>query len=120
MSRDAYNKLIAEDCPGSNPNKAKANKMRSFKLPKEFIEKGSSSKSKRTVNVFAAIVAESFAFVVSDFVRLVRMHIISRDVPWTQVDLEVDSPVRQNISDLYDLTTAKLYPGVANYMEYLP
>ncbi|PPQ97533.1 hypothetical protein CVT26_002417, partial [Gymnopilus dilepis] len=92
MSRTDYDKLIAKDCPGANKNKAKAAKMRSFVLPTEFIEPGSSSKSRRTVNVFAAIVSDSFAIVISDFSRLIRMHITSKSTHWTQEDLQITSP----------------------------
>ncbi|KDR81019.1 hypothetical protein GALMADRAFT_91738 [Galerina marginata CBS 339.88] len=92
MSREDYDRLIMNDCPGSNQNKSKAAKMRSFRMHPDFIEPGSSSKANRTINIFAAIVSESFAVVFSDFARLMRMHVTSLDRHWTQADLEVGSP----------------------------
>ncbi|EDQ99419.1 uncharacterized protein LACBIDRAFT_316603 [Laccaria bicolor S238N-H82] len=91
MSHADYTKLIENDCPGSNPDRTKASRMRSFVTPPQFIEPGSSSKAKRTINVFAAIVADTFAIVFSDFARLMRMHVISKDQHWTQADLDVGS-----------------------------
>jgi hypothetical protein len=93
VSREDYDKLIANDCPGSNKNKTKAAKMRSFELHSDFIEPGSSSNANRTINIFAAIVSESFAIILSDFARLIRMHVTSIDRHWTQEDLDVGSPV---------------------------
>ncbi|EDR13470.1 uncharacterized protein LACBIDRAFT_308427 [Laccaria bicolor S238N-H82] len=91
MSHADYTKLIENDCPGSNPDRTKASRMRSFVTPPQFIEPGSSSKAKRTINVFAAIVADTFAIVFSDFARLMHMHVISKDQHWTQADLDVGS-----------------------------
>ena len=96
VSREDYEKLIANDCPGSNKNKTKAAKMCSFELHSDFIEPGSSSNTNRTINIFAAIVSESFAIVFSDFARLMRMHVTSIDRHWTQEDLNVGSLVSHN------------------------
>ena len=106
VSREDYEKLIANDCPGSNKNKTKAAKMRSFELHSDFIEPGSSSNANRTINIFAAIVSESFAIVFSDFARLMRMHVTSIDR--TQEDLNVGSLVSHNCS-IQSCYTSNLY-----------
>ncbi|PPQ93391.1 hypothetical protein CVT25_015919 [Psilocybe cyanescens] len=77
---------------GVGYDKAKEAKMCFFVTPTEFIEPGSSSKAKRTINVFAAIVMDTFAVVFSNFARLICMHVISKDSHWTLADLEVGSP----------------------------
>lgn len=45
------------------------------------------------MNIFCAFVTEKNAILVTDFARLVRMHVISRSEVWTAEDLAVGSQV---------------------------
>ncbi|KAG5332066.1 hypothetical protein C0989_007264, partial [Termitomyces sp. Mn162] len=91
MTQDDLQLILAGDSPGPNPNKGKANRLRSFKMPERFIEPGSSD-SNRMVNIFAAFISENTVFAICDFARLVRMHIISSPNMWTEEDMEINSP----------------------------
>lgn len=93
MSREHYNQIISKSIPGTNPNPQKAALIRSFVIPEELIVPDSSPKRPRRINVFAAFLSDSWAWVLSDFVRLVRMHVISRDKPWEASDFDPSSPV---------------------------
>ncbi|KAG5349291.1 hypothetical protein C0989_004806 [Termitomyces sp. Mn162] len=90
MSKGDFQLILAGDGPGPNDNKAKAERLRSFQMPKQFIEPGSSD-SKRLVNIFAAFVSGDTVFAICDFARLVRMHIISSPTMWTENDLNPNS-----------------------------
>ncbi|KAJ7482728.1 hypothetical protein FB451DRAFT_1364625 [Mycena latifolia] len=77
MSIEDYQLLVAQCIPGSNDDSEKAEKMRSFLLPPQFREPGARSQETATVNVLAAIVTERNAFVITDFNRLTRLHVVS-------------------------------------------
>ncbi|KAH9934595.1 hypothetical protein B0H21DRAFT_699318 [Amylocystis lapponica] len=89
-TRADFDALTAEDCPGPNTNKSKANNMRRFVIPPQYQEEGSRDKA-RDIGVFAAIVCEDTAIMVVDFARLVQLHIISLDRHWVGGDLQRDS-----------------------------
>lgn len=93
MSRQHYNQIVSESIPGTNPDPKKAALIRSFIIPEELIVPDSSPKRPRRINVFAAFLSDSWAWVLSDFVRLVRMHVISRDRPWEASDFFPSSSV---------------------------
>lgn len=94
MSRADYDEIISRDVPGSNSDEAKASLLRSFHMPERFTEPDSSNPDEpRTVNIFAAFVSDFGVLVIIDFSRLVRLHVISRNMPWTASDFLPSSPV---------------------------
>ncbi|KAI0699597.1 hypothetical protein C8T65DRAFT_742416 [Cerioporus squamosus] len=92
LTRDQYERVVAQDCPGSNKAKAKADKMRSFVVPSELTDPDARHlKKQQTMEMFASFVGEHDTFVVLDFARLVVVHIMSLDRQWSQDDLEPGS-----------------------------
>ncbi|KAK7021676.1 hypothetical protein R3P38DRAFT_3541417 [Favolaschia claudopus] len=66
--------------PDYNPNKAKAQRLRSDVMPDRFVEPGARKKNKLRVNILAAIVMEKHAFIVTDFSRMTQLHVVSSAV----------------------------------------
>jgi tricorn protease-like protein len=95
LERDDYDEIISMDCPGPNPLKFKSEKLRSFMMPEHFIEDESrvNGEKRRLINIFVAFVMETHVIVVSDFSRLIRLHVNSRCRMWMKEDLEVGSDV---------------------------
>ncbi|KAJ7178255.1 hypothetical protein C8R46DRAFT_1029740 [Mycena filopes] len=79
--------------PGSNDDRAKAERMRSFLLADKFIDPGSRERDKTTITVLGAILTDAHAFVISDFSRLARFHVVSSSRKFTLADLHPDSLV---------------------------
>lgn len=73
--------------PGPNKDPEKANLMRTFILPDKFCEPGAREVEKRTINVLAVIRTKEYAFVISDFSRLTRLHVVSSSRKFTSEDL---------------------------------
>ncbi|KAJ7186588.1 hypothetical protein C8R46DRAFT_1024628 [Mycena filopes] len=73
--------------PGSNDDRAKAEQMRSFLLADKFIDPGSRERDKTTITVLGAILTDAHAFVISDFSRLARFHVVSSSRKFTLADL---------------------------------
>ncbi|KAG6836640.1 hypothetical protein H0H93_005577 [Arthromyces matolae] len=91
-SRRDYDDLVREDVPGPNEDPEKSQLLRSFVMPRRFIEPSSRhSDQPRFINIFAAFISAEKAFMIVDFSRLVRLHVISRDRPWTPSDMEPSS-----------------------------
>ncbi|KAF9016755.1 hypothetical protein BDZ89DRAFT_920178, partial [Hymenopellis radicata] len=99
LRRELYNQIILPgSVPGSNKDRSKAEKLRRFLLPPELAEYGSKEPEKdRYVSIMAAIVCPTVVWVVVHWSRLVRMHVISRDTPWTQDDLKPGSSEWDNL-----------------------
>lgn len=93
IPRSDFDEIVSTSIPGSNPNKAKAARLHSFPLPDKFTELGSQDRD-RTINIFAAIVMQEKVIIISDFSRMVRVHVISRNNYFLNFDIAVDSPVR--------------------------
>lgn len=85
--------IIANDTPGPNNDPEKAEQIRTFIIPDRFIVSGSSKTRPRTIKIFVAFISPEWVYVVSDFSGLVKMHIRSKDTPWTREDLVVGSEV---------------------------
>lgn len=94
MPRSVYNEIVQNDIPGPNEDPERADKVRSFVIPPRFTVKNSSPNTLRTINILAAFVSPNWAWAIVDFVRLGRIHIISRDQVYTALDFDVTSPVR--------------------------
>ncbi|TEB31913.1 hypothetical protein FA13DRAFT_1791209 [Coprinellus micaceus] len=92
---DYFYDILTGDRPGPNPDKAKARCMQSFKLPRYLIEETRRSEDKSTdghiINIFCSFLTERHAIIVSDFSRLVRLHVTSLSRFWTAADLKVRS-----------------------------
>jgi hypothetical protein len=97
MKRPIFDKLICNCIPGPNSDRRKAELLRTFTIPNEFSE-DNSSPSNRTVNIFAAWISKDYVWVLVDFARLVRLHVISRDQVWTKADLDPASFVSKKLS----------------------
>lgn len=93
ISRARYDEIVSKSIPGTNADSQKSALIRSFIFPEELIVPGSSAKRPRRINIFAAFLSDDWAWVLSDFARLVRMHVISRDRPWEASDFLPTSPV---------------------------
>ncbi|KAI0749069.1 hypothetical protein C8Q74DRAFT_1212224, partial [Fomes fomentarius] len=90
VSLEDYRALVGNCAPGPNRNKSKANRLRSFILPSQFVVPGCQSSltgGDRLVNVFGALVCQDRAIIVTDFSRLVRFHVFSRPVLWSPADV---------------------------------
>ncbi|KAH6890806.1 hypothetical protein BKA70DRAFT_1441709 [Coprinopsis sp. MPI-PUGE-AT-0042] len=88
-----FNAILEGDAPGPNKDKGKASRLRVFNLPDKFVEEGSvkAGEKQRTITTLAAFVAETHAIVFTDFARLMRLHVSSRDTMWAAEDLDVGS-----------------------------
>lgn len=91
MQRHDYEEIIAQKV-SRNGRTDPTKTMYSFIIPQRLIAEGS-SKAKRTVNILAAFVSQWWVWVIHDFMRLARLHVISRDVPFTLVDFDITLPV---------------------------
>jgi hypothetical protein len=90
MRRKYYDEIIKNDVESG------AHGYRSFVIPEgdEFKTPGSSS-AQRIINIPAAFVSEDWVFVIADFSRLVRLHVVVRkNKPWGANDFDPKSPVR--------------------------
>lgn len=95
LRRPDYDEIVSHDVPGPNPDGPKSKLLRSFVMPDRFITPKSSNNGKeRTVNILAAFISDTEALPLVDFARLARIHVISRDDIWTELDLDPSSPVR--------------------------
>jgi hypothetical protein len=92
LSRSDADDILSQDKPGPNEDPQKVENLQSFPLPEHFIEPGSDGK-KRMVNVFMVIFYPDCACLLVDFVCLVHIHVISRDIPWTPEELKPGSSV---------------------------
>jgi hypothetical protein len=99
IPRGDLDEIVSTSIPGSNPNKSKAARLHTFPLPDRFIEPGSQERD-RTINIFAAIVMQEKAIIISDFSRMVRIHVISRNQSFMDFDIAVDTPVNIPVSTL--------------------
>lgn len=101
MSRDDYDEITSEwVATGRNLDDPKSGIMYSFLIPQRLITEGS-SKSKRTINILAAFISDTWVWVIHDFMRLTRLHVISRDRIFEASDFDVNGPVCISISFIY-------------------
>ncbi|RDB27826.1 hypothetical protein Hypma_002116 [Hypsizygus marmoreus] len=91
LDKPLYTEIVSKDIPGPNLDPDKADAIRSFVIPDRLIVPGSSPVRPRTINIFAAFVSDKRVWIVCDFARLIRLHVISRDAPWTKADLTPSS-----------------------------
>ncbi|KAJ6615848.1 hypothetical protein B0H10DRAFT_1949588 [Mycena sp. CBHHK59/15] len=82
--------IVRTSIPGPNTDKWKASRLCSFCLPEHFTEPGSQDKV-RTINIFAAILMQEHAIIISDFSCMVRMHVISRNYNFLDFNIAIDS-----------------------------
>lgn len=93
MPRHDYEQIIAKKVHGPETNSDPTKTMHSFIIPQRLTAEGS-SKSKRTINILAAFVSQWWVWVIHDFMRLARLHVISRDIPFSAADFDINLPVR--------------------------
>ena len=92
-----FQDLLANDSPGNNPDKRKAQRLRTFKFPRYLIEESRQApegkEDTQSINIFCAFIMKKKVILVSDFSRLIRLHITSISRFWTADDLAVGSHV---------------------------
>jgi hypothetical protein len=88
-----FEAITSASVPRPNDDKAKAARLHSFPLPDRFKEPGSQDRD-RTINIFAAILTQEKAIIITDFSRMVRLHVISRTHNFLDFDITVESDVR--------------------------
>ncbi|GLB34621.1 hypothetical protein LshimejAT787_0201860 [Lyophyllum shimeji] len=93
MSRDDFYEILAGDRPGPNADAGKARRLRSFTIPDRMVEAGTSTRSDRYVNMFAAFVMKTQVIVVVDFSRLVRLDIRSQTEIYHPSHISIKSPL---------------------------
>ncbi|TEB37826.1 hypothetical protein FA13DRAFT_1867608 [Coprinellus micaceus] len=95
VSRSIFDDLLENDAPGPNPDKAKAQRLRTFLFPEYLIEPSRrapvGSRNTQSINIFCAWLVGDSVIIISDFSRLVRLHFTSLDRFWTQDDLNIGS-----------------------------
>ncbi|RPD59027.1 hypothetical protein L226DRAFT_436751, partial [Lentinus tigrinus ALCF2SS1-7] len=94
VSLQDFEDLTAQCQPGPNKDRVKAKRLRSFTLPRRFIVPGCPAfinDTDRYINIFAAVVCQDCAIIVTDFSRLVRLHVVSLPQIWTADDIKVGS-----------------------------
>ncbi|KII82931.1 hypothetical protein PLICRDRAFT_120079, partial [Plicaturopsis crispa FD-325 SS-3] len=93
MPEPTYRELLSLEQDSTNTDSEKAKILRSFRIPDRFTIAGSADLGDRKINIFAVFVsiASAWVWVVSDFNRIVQMHVISRDKPFEANDLKPGS-----------------------------
>ncbi|EKM57381.1 uncharacterized protein PHACADRAFT_51455, partial [Phanerochaete carnosa HHB-10118-sp] len=86
LPQDVFLRLVAQDIPG--PSAARGEIMRSFPIPLEFNDPVSRNPDKqRYVNISLAIITPEKVYCVGDYSRLVSFIVISRSMPYRQIEL---------------------------------
>ncbi len=99
MPRQEFEKILLLRRPGNNINATKAQNLRTFGVPPQFVVPMTNpSVFKRTLTIMAAFISQETAFLLVDHSRLIRMHVTSIDHMWTQDDLSPESKVSINHS----------------------
>ncbi|KAK6971440.1 hypothetical protein R3P38DRAFT_3142740 [Favolaschia claudopus] len=97
VPRYIYDQVIARSVPGNNPNAAKAERLRSFLIPRKYVDPGArEDNSLYKINILAAVVMEEDAFIVCDFARITQIHVISNSRFWTEEDMSPGSEAWKN------------------------
>ncbi len=99
VPRQEFEKILLLRRPGNNINATKAQNLRTFGVPPQFVVPMTNpSVFKRTLTIMAAFISQETAFLLVDHSRLIRMHVTSIDRMWTQDDLSPESKVSINHS----------------------
>ena len=85
-----FDKIVALCQP---TDKRKAEQLRHFAVPSEFVEPATNDVEGRSLAVFAAIIGKEHVWALLDFSWLVHIHVISRDTMWCLDDLKLDTKV---------------------------
>ncbi|KAJ7675728.1 hypothetical protein DFH06DRAFT_1170354 [Mycena polygramma] len=95
MSLEDFQTIVApERCvPGPNTDPEKAEQMRSFVLLEKFQEPNARDLEGTAVNVLAAVITEKQAFVLTDFTRLTRLHVVSSSRKFKSEDFHPGSMI---------------------------
>ncbi|KAJ7574812.1 hypothetical protein C8J56DRAFT_464853 [Mycena floridula] len=87
MDTDLLEELLRSGEPGPNSEKRKAQALRQFRIPQRFYESHTSPNEKRAVRIPLAFTTPFKSYVVADFSRIVRFHVISRTEFWRKEEL---------------------------------
>ncbi|KAJ7270160.1 hypothetical protein B0H12DRAFT_1310880, partial [Mycena haematopus] len=92
MKRTDFDSIVAECVKGNNPDPSKAERLRSFILPTKFVEPAARQNKKvHKINIMAAIVMDDDVFIITDFSRMTRLHVVSCARILDDKDLQPDS-----------------------------
>ncbi|KAK6975071.1 hypothetical protein R3P38DRAFT_565437 [Favolaschia claudopus] len=84
--------VISRCVPGNNPNPGKASRLRSFLIPRKYIDPGArDDNSLYKINIIAAVVMEEDAFIVANCARMTQVHVVSNSRFWTEEDMSPGS-----------------------------
>ena len=108
MALELFWKIIKWDFAGLK-DLEKAQKIRIFLIPDEFIGKGIGNTPKDNPHL-AAFISERYDIVLYNFCSFACMYVESRFIPWTKKDFEVGTEVWNNLIliDLWGLDEYKL------------
>ncbi|KAJ7453319.1 hypothetical protein B0H11DRAFT_2288366 [Mycena galericulata] len=109
MDLDDFNLLVSQCVPGPNDDPEKAEQMRCFVLPAKFREPTARAQEESTVTVLAAIVTAHKAFVISDFNRITRLHVVSSSRKFTEQDIRPKSV-------MWSERLWKMFPGSPDWV----
>ncbi|KAJ7079275.1 hypothetical protein B0H15DRAFT_914148 [Mycena belliarum] len=87
MDIEDFNLIVSECVPGPNKDPKKAAQMRSFVLPAKFREAAARSQDETTITVLGALLTALKAYVISDFNRITRLHVVSSARTFTKEDI---------------------------------
>jgi hypothetical protein len=77
LSKADFDEIVSMCVPGNNKNPAKAKRLRLFPLPQRFVHPGACCKAVRKINILAAIVMDKDVIILTDFLRMSQVHIMS-------------------------------------------
>ncbi|KAI0309416.1 hypothetical protein OF83DRAFT_1042474, partial [Amylostereum chailletii] len=89
MSQNDFELICSLDTPGPNKDPEKSEILRRFKVPDIFMDPGTKENTDRTITIFFAVICEDCVWVLTDFNRLMRIHVMSSSKMWTLRDFEV-------------------------------
>ncbi|KAH9919241.1 uncharacterized protein B0H18DRAFT_651148 [Fomitopsis serialis] len=97
VTLEEWKQIYAGDVEGTNEEPGRAQLMRQFRIPPEFIKAGTSKVTDRRVTVHMALYFGNRVWLLIDFSRLARIHVTSVDTPWSQTDMVPGGPRYEEI-----------------------
>ncbi|PPQ74876.1 hypothetical protein CVT26_011472 [Gymnopilus dilepis] len=90
MPTSTYRKIIEEGLVHASDIDKKGPKLPTFLIPSEMVVP-LSSKQNHVIRIVAAFVSEKWTWTINDFTSLVRLHVTSRDRPWSSEEIQPDN-----------------------------
>ncbi|PPQ78598.1 hypothetical protein CVT26_005316 [Gymnopilus dilepis] len=96
MPTSTYRRIIQEGLVHLREGDKTGPKLPTFRIPSDMIAPRS-SKQDHAIRIVAAFVSEKWTWTINDFTSLVRLHVTSRDRPWSAEEIQ---PANKEIWDL--------------------